>query len=145
MDLLLLRGATLSDQYANTAAPGWYPDGSGALRYWNGQAWTEAPSTAAAVPHSVAQTVAVQQPHQVVQLPAAPMLVIPLKSTGIAYLWWLLLGVFGAHQFYLGKAGRGVLYLLTGGVLGIMLLVDLFTLPSQVRQVNAQIAVGVRR
>ena len=24
----------------NTVAPGWYPDGSGAMRWWDGSAWT---------------------------------------------------------------------------------------------------------
>ena len=68
----------------------------------------------------------------------------PLKEVGIAYLLWLILGLLGAHHFYLGKIGRGVAYLLTGGFLGIGLLIDLFTLASQVRQVNTQIAVGTR-
>jgi TM2 domain-containing membrane protein YozV len=76
---------------------------------------------------------------------AGPNLVRSLKEIGIAYLFLIFLGGFGAHQFYLGKTGRGLLYLFTlGGVLGIGCLIDLFTLPSQVRQVNAQIASGVR-
>lgn len=66
------------------------------------------------------------------------------KDVGIAYVLWLLLGILGGHQFYLGKTGRGVLYLLTFGVLGIGVIVDLFTLPSQTRAVNAQRAAGVR-
>jgi TM2 domain-containing membrane protein YozV len=74
-----------------------------------------------------------------------PQLVRSLKETGIAYLFWLFLGLVGAHQFYLGKTGRGLLYLFTlGGFFGIGCLIDLFTLPAQVRQVNAQRAVGVR-
>lgn len=74
-----------------------------------------------------------------------PVLVqVRQKQTGIAYLFLIFLGIFGAHQFYLGKTGRGILYLLTAGVFGIGALIDLFTLPSQVRQVNTQLAVGVR-
>ena len=69
--------------------------------------------------------------------------VLPPKDLAIAYILWFFLGVFGVHHFYLGKIGRGILYLLTGGVLGIMWLVDLFTLPSQVRMVNAQRSVGI--
>jgi len=66
----------------------------------------------------------------------------PKKSAGVAYLFLLLLGGLGAHQFYLGKRGRAIFYLLTFfGVFGIMPVVDLFTLPSQVRQVNTQRAV----
>jgi TM2 domain-containing membrane protein YozV len=69
---------------------------------------------------------------------------LPAKSTGVAYLWWLFLGAFGAHHFYLGKTGRGLLYLFTLGLLGVGCLVDLFTLPAQTRAVNAQRAVGIR-
>lgn len=74
-----------------------------------------------------------------------PILVqVRQKDTGIAYLLWFLLGVFGGHQFYLGKTGRGLLYLFTFGLVGVGVLIDLFTLPSQVRQVNTQLAVGTR-
>lgn len=65
------------------------------------------------------------------------------KSTGVAYLLWFFLGVFGIHHFYLGKAGRGVAYLLTAGFVGVGLLIDLFTLPAQVRNVNTQRRLGV--
>ena len=66
------------------------------------------------------------------------------KSTGVAYLLWFFLGVLGVHQFYLGKTGRGLLYLFTFGGLLIGVLIDLFTLPAQVRQVNTELAVGTR-
>lgn len=68
-----------------------------------------------------------------VNMPAAR----PPKSVGTAYLWWFLLGLVGGHQFYLGKIGRGIAYLLTIGFLGIGWFIDLFTLPSQVRMANA--------
>ena len=79
-----------------------------------------------------------------VQQPQANLAAIPMKDLGMAYLLWFFLGVIGVHQFYLGKTGRGVGYLLTLAWFGIGLLVDLFTLPSQVRTVNAQIRTGVR-
>lgn len=70
--------------------------------------------------------------------PAAPPL--PYKETGIAYLFWFFLGAVGGHKFYLGKIGLGVAYLLTLGFLGFGVLYDLFTLPSQVRKHNEEIA-----
>lgn len=76
--------------------------------------------------------------------PQVTLVQVNQKSTGVAYLLWFLLGLVGGHQFYLGKVGRGLLYLFTLGILGIGTLIDLFTLPSQVRQVNTQLAVGTR-
>jgi TM2 domain-containing membrane protein YozV len=67
---------------------------------------------------------------------------VPLKTSGTAYLWWLFLGAFGAHKFYLGRPAMGVLYLLTFGLLWLGLIWDLFTLPSQVRRANALLMSG---
>ena len=50
--------------------------------------------------------------------------------------------MLGGHQFYLGKTGRAVSYLLTCGWIGVGPLIDLFTLPAQVRQVNTQATVA---
>lgn len=47
------------------------------------------------------------------------------KSRLAAVLLCVFLGVFGAHRFYLGKIGTGVLMLLTGGGCGIWVLIDL--------------------
>ena len=47
------------------------------------------------------------------------------KSRLVALLWCLFLGVIGAHKFYEGKYGMGVLYLLSGGVSGVGVVVDL--------------------
>lgn len=67
---------------------------------------------------------------------------LPPKETGLAYVFLLLFGGLGVHQFYLGKVGRGLLYIFTvGGFLGILPLIDLFTLPSQVRRVNTERAI----
>lgn len=60
-----------------------------------------------------------------------------MKSKLIAYLLWLFFGVFGVHKFYLGKIWMGLIYLCTGGVFGIGLLIDLFTLGGQVDTYNA--------
>jgi len=66
------------------------------------------------------------------------------KSLGVTYLLCLFLGFFGVHHFYLGKWQRGLWYLFTFGLLTIGLLVDLFTLPWQVKRVNAERRAGLR-
>ena len=55
------------------------------------------------------------------------------RSLVVAYVLWLLWGMFGVHKFYLGRPVLGFVYLLTGGLLGLGWLYDLFTLPWQVR------------
>jgi TM2 domain-containing membrane protein YozV len=63
----------------------------------------------------------------------------PKKDTGIAYLLWFFLGLWGAHRFYTGDVGLGVLYLFTAGGCGIGWLIDLFVLAGAVDRVNRQI------
>ena len=105
---------------------GWYPGPSGIVQWWDGRAWG----------------------------PYAPQSVHGIKEVGIAYLFFLLLGGAGAHRFYLGRTGSAVLLLclwiggwLLAGLLigipliiagGIWLLVDLFFIPSMVREENAR-------
>jgi hypothetical protein len=52
------------------------------------------------------------------------MLVHAPKRRGTALLLCLLLGWMGAHRFYVGKNGTGRLYLLTGGLFCIGVIVD---------------------
>jgi hypothetical protein len=66
-----------------------------------------------------------------------------VKSLSVAYLLWLFLGLFGAHQFYLGKPGRGISYLLTCAWLTIGWWIDLFTLPTQVKHASSRRRAGV--
>ncbi len=46
------------------------------------------------------------------------------KSYLSALLLCYFLGIFGAHRFYVGKAGTAVLMLLTGGGVGIWAIID---------------------
>jgi len=63
-----------------------------------------------------------------------------MKSKGTAYLLCLLglLGIAGTQHFYLGKIGKGILWLLTFGVFGIGTIIDLFTMGSQVDNYNTK-------
>ena len=47
------------------------------------------------------------------------------KNKWVAFLLCFFLGYLGAHRFYEGKIGTGLLWLFTGGLLGIGWLVDL--------------------
>ena len=46
----------------------------------------------------------------------------------IALMLCIFLGFFGAHKFYEGKTGLGILYLFTGGLFFIGIIVDLITI-----------------
>ena len=60
----------------------------------------------------------------------------PLKRRSFAYLFWLFLGVFGAHRMYLNRVWTGIAMLLTFGGLLIWWLVDLFLIPRMVFRQN---------
>ena len=46
------------------------------------------------------------------------------KSRLAAALLCFFLGALGIHRFYVGKIGTGILYLFTGGLFGIGVLID---------------------
>lgn len=46
------------------------------------------------------------------------------KNRLVAFLLAFFVGYLGIHRFYVGKVGTGVVWLLTGGCLGIGVLVD---------------------
>ena len=86
------------------------------------------------------------------------------KNTGLAYVFWFFLGTLGIHKFYIGRTGWGIVYLLLGiaawislilglasgtdagigggmtvfivliSILGILLLIDVFSIPRQIRR-----------
>lgn len=50
------------------------------------------------------------------------------RNKWVAFFLCLFLGFIGAHKFYEGKTGMGVLYLFTGGLCGIGWFIDLISL-----------------
>ncbi len=50
------------------------------------------------------------------------------KSKWVAIFLCLFFGALGIHKFYEGKAAMGILYMFTGGLLGIGIIADLFVL-----------------
>lgn len=54
----------------------------------------------------------------------------------VAWLLLTFLGLFGIHRFYLGKWGTGLLWLFTGGLLGIGWAYDFCTLNGKIDELN---------
>lgn len=50
------------------------------------------------------------------------------KNKWVSFFLCLFLGYFGAHKFYEGKIGMGILYLCTAGLFGIGWLIDIFVI-----------------
>jgi TM2 domain-containing membrane protein YozV len=65
-----------------------------------------------------------------------------IKSTGIAYLLWFILGL---HYVYLGKWGLTLLMWLTLYGLLVWWFIDIFRIPGMVRNHNKDVAVDVFR
>ena len=59
-----------------------------------------------------------------------------LTNYSVAWLLLMFLGLLGIHRFYLGKWVTGVIYLVSGGLLGIGWLYDLCTLNQQISDLN---------
>lgn len=53
------------------------------------------------------------------------------KSSHVAFFLCLFFGYFGAHRFYLGKTGTGILWLCSLGLCGIGWIADLVILGKQ--------------
>ena len=54
----------------------------------------------------------------------------------VAWVLLTFLGLFGIHRFYMGKILTGLLYLISGGLFGIGILYDFWTLNGQVSETN---------
>ncbi len=50
------------------------------------------------------------------------------RNKWVAFCLCFFLGFFGAHKFYEGKAGMGILYIFTFGLFGIGVLIDLIVI-----------------
>jgi TM2 domain-containing membrane protein YozV len=54
----------------------------------------------------------------------------------ISWLLLTFLGIFGVHRIYMGKWITGIIYLLTGALLGLGYIYDYWTLNSQINELN---------
>ena len=54
----------------------------------------------------------------------------------VAWILQTFLGYLGIHRFYMGKILTGILWLLTGGLVGIGYLYDYLTLNGQIDELN---------
>lgn len=61
-----------------------------------------------------------------------------LKSPVVLLIISLFLGGLGIDRFMLGQVGMGVLKLLTGGVFGILTIIDWFTIMGKTRDLNSK-------
>ena len=52
------------------------------------------------------------------------------KSKNTALLCCIFGGLFGIHLFYVGRIGKGILYLCTGGILGIRWIIDIISIAT---------------
>ena len=59
----------------------------------------------------------------------------------VAWILLTFLGLLGAHRFYMTKWVTGLIYLFTGGLLGLGVLYDFLTLNGQVDDVNREVHV----
>lgn len=61
-----------------------------------------------------------------------------MNSKTVSYLLWLSMftGVCGLHRFYNGKMVTGTIWLLTGGLLGVGQIIDLFLMADMVEEHN---------
>ena len=68
----------------------------------------------------------------VMQVSASPTITygVSQNSKTATLLLCIFLGYLGAHKFYVGKIGGGLLYLLTGGLFGLGWLIDIIVIAT---------------
>jgi TM2 domain-containing membrane protein YozV len=62
--------------------------------------------------------------------PAAPAAGTSSKSKITTLILCILLGTLGVHRFYVGKVGTGIVWLLTLGIFGIGVLIDIIMIAT---------------
>ena len=62
------------------------------------------------------------------------------KQIKLAYVYWLTIvfGLGGIHRLYLGKKTTGLIWLMSGGLLGIGQLIDLILIPRMIEKRNLE-------
>lgn len=61
---------------------------------------------------------------------------VEFKDPTTILLVSIFLGTFGIDRFMLGDTGMGILKLLTGGLCGILTIIDWFTISKKVKDTN---------
>lgn len=59
-----------------------------------------------------------------------------MRSILVAYILWFFLGLLGVHRFYAGRWISGIVWFLTGGLLGIGWLIDIILIPGMIDRFN---------
>ena len=88
------------------AAPGWYPDGRGQTRYWDGAGWTRDVAAAAPPPPSPYASTGIAPPFAPPGPPVGSGLRVSAKNPGLA-----VLGSFffpGLGQLINGEVSKGI-------------------------------------
>ena len=63
---------------------------------------------------------------------------VELKDPTLLLIVEIFLGELGIHRFLLGEIGMGILFLLTGGLCGLLWFIDLFTVTGKTKEFNYQ-------
>lgn len=77
-------------------------------------------SSASATSQNINKNIPVAKPKQLKEI-----------NKNTALILCIIFGFFGAHKFYEGKGGMGILYLFTGGLFGIGWIVDIVTIATK--------------